>query len=110
MSSKGPGHIELETSEVEKLRIEVHQMTGESQAVLLYTIRSMLVEVNRDNGRSESGSAESSAAVRESPEGAGPTAVGQSPAGASSCCSCRGWSREGPARSTRGGWRDGCIP
>ena len=42
----------------------------------------MLVEVKRDNGRSESGSAEGSTAVGESPEGAGPTAVGQNPTGA----------------------------
>ena len=55
---------------------------GESQACLLDAIRSMLVEVKRDNSRSESGSAEGSAAVGESPEGAEPTAVGQSPTGA----------------------------
>ena len=42
----------------------------------------MLVEVKRDNGWSESDSAEGSAAVGENPEGAEPTAVGQSPAGA----------------------------
>ena len=42
----------------------------------------MLVEVKRDNGRSESGRAEGSAAVGEIPQGAGPNAVGQSPAGA----------------------------
>ena len=42
----------------------------------------MLVEVKRDNGRSESGRAEGSAAVGEIPQGAGPNAVGQSQAGA----------------------------
>ena len=81
MSSKGSAYVELETSEVEKLRIEVHQITGESQAFLFYAMRSMLIEVKRDNGRSESGSAEGSATVGEIPEGAGPTAAGQSPAG-----------------------------
>ena len=58
MSSKGSAHVELETSEVEKLRIEVQQMIGESQTFLLYVMMSMLVEVKSDNGRSESGSAE----------------------------------------------------
>ena len=37
----------------------------------------MLVEVKKDNGRSESGSAEGSSAVRESPEQVAPTAVRQ---------------------------------
>ena len=78
MSSKGSAHVELETVEVEKLRIVVQQLIGEG--VLLDAMRSMLVEVKRDNGRSEFGSAEGSAAVGESPEGAGPTAVGQRPA------------------------------
>ena len=32
MSSKGSAHVELESSEVEKLRIEFQQMIGESQA------------------------------------------------------------------------------
>ena len=68
MSSKGSAHVELETSEVEKLRIEVQQMIGESQTFLLYVMMSMLVEVKSDNGRSESGSAEGSAAVGELPE------------------------------------------
>ena len=49
---------------------------------LLDAMRSMLVEVMRDNGQSESVSAEGSAAVGESPEGAGPTAIGQSQVGA----------------------------
>ena len=80
MSAKGSVHAELETSEVEKLRSEVKQMIRESQAFVLDAMRSMLVEVKRDNGRSDSGTAEGSAAVGESPEGAGPTAVGQRPA------------------------------
>ena len=80
VSSQGSAHVELETSEVEKLRIVVQQMIGESQAFLLDAIKSMLVEFKRDTGRSESGGAEGSAAVGKSPEGAGPTAVGQSPA------------------------------
>ena len=81
MSSNGSTHVERETFEVEKLRIRVQQMIGGSQAFLSDAIRSMLVEVKRDNGQSASGSAEGSAAVEESPEGTGPTAVGQSPAG-----------------------------
>ena len=83
MSTKGSAHVELETSEAEKLRIGVQQMIEESQAFLLDAMtRSTLVEAKRGNGRSEFGSAEGSADVGESPEGAGPTAVGQSPAGA----------------------------
>ena len=82
MSSKASAHVELETSEVEKMIIGVRQMIGGSQAFLLGVMWSMLVEVKRDNGRSESGSAEGSTAVGESPEGAGPTAVGQNPTGA----------------------------
>ena len=80
MSSKESAHVELETSDMEKLRIGVLQIIGESQAFLLDAMKSMLVEVKRDNGRSDSGTAEGSAAVGESPEGAGPTAVGQRPA------------------------------
>ena len=134
MSSKESAHVELETSDMEKLRIGVLQIIGESQAFLLDAMKSMLVEVKRDNGRSDSGTAEGSAAVGESPEGAGPTAEGQKPAGAEptavrqtishdgglrnfrrdgtrrSCCSCRGWSREGSARPAREGWRDEYIP
>ena len=80
MSSKESAHVELETSDMEKLRIGVLQIIGESQAFLLDAMKSMLVEVKRDNGRSDSGTAEGSAAVGESPDGAGPTAVGQRPA------------------------------
>ena len=61
MSSKESAHAELETSEVKELRIEAQQMTGESQAFLLDAMRSVLVEVKRDNGRSESGSAKRAA-------------------------------------------------
>ena len=133
VSSQGSAHVELETSEVEKLRIVVQQMIGESQAFLLDAIKSMLVEVKRNTGRSESGGAEGSAAVGKSPEGAGPTALRQSLVGAGptavretifvtevcgirgdgtrrSCCSCRVWSREGSAKPARDSWRDGCIP
>ena len=65
MSAKGSVHAELETSEVEKLRSEVKQMIRESQAFVLDAMRSMLVEVKRDNGRSEFGSAEGSDAVED---------------------------------------------
>ena len=57
-------------------------MTGDSQAFLLDAMRNMLAEFIRDDGPSESGSAEGSDAVGESPAGAGRTAVGQRPAGA----------------------------
>ena len=60
--------MELETSEVEKLRIGVKQMVGGSPAFLWDSMRSMLVEVKLDNSRSESGSAEGSAAVGKNPE------------------------------------------
>ena len=68
MSSKRPAHVELKTSEVETLRIGVQQTIAECQAFSLDAMRSMLVEIKRDKGRSESGSAEGSDAVRESPE------------------------------------------
>ena len=48
----------------------------------MYAMRSTLVDINADIGRSESGSAECSAAVREISEEAAPTDVGQTPAGA----------------------------
>ena len=57
-------------------------MIEDSQAPLLDAMKSMLFEFKRVNGRSESGSAEGSAVVGESPAGAGPIGVGQSPAGA----------------------------
>ena len=59
----------------------------------------MLVEVKRDNCRSESGSAEGSPSVGESPEGAGPTAVGQSPAGAGPAVVRETISRDGDLRN-----------
>ena len=96
MSSKGSAHVELVTSEVEKLRIVVQQMIGEARR-LLDAMRSMLIKFKRDNGRSKSGSAEGSAAVGESPEGSGPTALGQSPAGA------------GPTAVRKTIWRDGGL-
>ena len=54
------------------------------KASLMDAMRSMLAEFLRDNGQSEFGSAEGSAAVGESPAGAGRTVVGQTPAGAGS--------------------------
>ena len=89
----------LETFEVEKLRIEVQPMIGESQAFLLDVMRSMLVEVKRDNGWSESGSADGRLAVEESPEEAGPTAVRQSPAGAGPAAVREKISRDGNLRN-----------
>ena len=72
MFAKRSAYAELETSEMEKLRIEVQQMLGEGQAFSLDAMRSMLIEVKTDNGRSETGSADSSATVGECPEEAGP--------------------------------------
>lgn len=43
-------------------------------------MRNMMADFMRDNGRSESGGAKGSAAVGESPAGAGPTAVRNTPA------------------------------
>ena len=83
MSSKRPAHVELKTSEVETLRIGVQQTIAECQAFSLDAMRSMLVEIKRDKGRSESGSAEGSAA-----------AVGQR-------CSCRGKPRRGRTHCCR---------
>lgn len=45
-------------------------------------MRNMLAEFMRDDGKSEFGGVEGSAAVAESPAGAGPTALGQGAAGA----------------------------
>ena len=57
-------------------------MMRNSQASSLGALWSMLVEFKRDNGRSESGSAEGSAAVGGA--WARPTSVGHNPAGARS--------------------------
>ena len=46
MSSKESAHVELETSDMEKLRIGVLQIIGESQAFLLDAMKSMLVAVS----------------------------------------------------------------
>ena len=53
----------------------------ECKREILDAMRSMLVEFERNHGRSESGRAEGSAAEGESPATERLTAVGQSPAG-----------------------------
>ena len=50
-------------------------MIKERQASMMHVMREMMAELMRNNGPSESSSAEGSAAVRASPRGAEPTAV-----------------------------------
>ena len=54
----------------------------ENQASMMQDMREMIAELMRNNGPSESSSAEGSAAVRESPLGAEPTAARQTSAAA----------------------------
>ena len=65
-----------------QLRSELPLMMEEKQTSMMHAMREMMTEFMRNNGRSESGSAEGSAVVGESLAAAGPAAVGQSPAGA----------------------------
>lgn len=67
--------------EVQLLRWQMQQMVRDIEAALTDVIQNMLVAFRTENGRSESGGAESSAAVRESPTGILSTAV-REPGGA----------------------------
>ena len=79
MSTNGSAHVGHDTSDAEQLRREV-QLLRKSQASTMESIRNMLVEFTRNDGRSESGNAEGGAAVAQSPRGAIPTNVRESSA------------------------------
>ena len=79
MSLKGSVHVEHELSDVQKLRTEFQQMVQLRQASSMDAMRNMLAEFVRDDGQSESGCVEGSAAVGQRPAPAGLTAVEDSP-------------------------------
>ena len=60
--------------EIQQLRSEL-QLLIERQALMMHDMREIMVELMRNNGPSESSSAEGSAAVMASPRGAKPAAV-----------------------------------
>ena len=61
--------------EIHQLSSELQLMMEENQASMMHAMREMMAEFMRNNGRSESGSAEGSTAVGGSPRGAEPTAA-----------------------------------
>ena len=63
------------SDEIQQLRNELQLTIEERQASMMHDMRKMLAELMRNNGPSESSSAEGSAAVRASPRMAEPTAV-----------------------------------
>ena len=52
---------------MQQLRSELQLMMGEKQASMMHAMREMMAEFMRNNGRSESSSAEGSAAVGGEP-------------------------------------------
>ena len=63
------------SDEIQQLRDELQLVIEERQASMMHDMRETMVELMRNNGPSESSSAEGSAAVTASPPGAEPTAV-----------------------------------
>ena len=63
------------THEIQQLRSELQLMVEAKQASMMQYMIEMMVTLMRNNGPSESSSAEGSAAERGSPRGAGPTVV-----------------------------------
>ena len=63
------------SDEIQQLRNELQLVIEERQASMMHDMREMMAGLMRNNGPSESSSAEGSAAVRASPQGAEPTAV-----------------------------------
>ena len=61
--------------EMHQLRSDLQLMMEEKQASMMHAIREKMTEFMKKNSQSESGSAESSAAVGGSPRGAEPTAA-----------------------------------
>ena len=68
--------------EMHQLRSELQMMMEKKQASMMHAMREMVAEFIRNNGRSESGSAEGSAAVGGSTRGAEPTAARETSAAA----------------------------
>ena len=68
MSLKGSAQEQNSTKdEMQQLRSELQLMMGEKQASMMHAMREMMAEFMRNNGRSESSSAEGSAAVGGEP-------------------------------------------
>ena len=65
-----------------QLRSELQLMMEKEQASMMHATREMMAEFMRNNGRSESGNAEVSAAVGRSPRGAEPIAARETSAAA----------------------------
>ena len=65
-----------------QLRSELQLMMEEKQASMMHVMREMITEFMRNNGRSESGSAEGSVAVGGGPRGAEPIAARETSAAA----------------------------
>ena len=63
------------SDEIQQLRSELQFVIAERQASMMRAMEEMMAELMRNNGLSESSSAEGRAAVRASPRGAEPTAV-----------------------------------
>ena len=63
------------SDEIQQLRNKLQLVMEERQASMMHDMREIMAELMRNNGPSGSSSAESSAAVRASLRGAGPTAV-----------------------------------
>ena len=63
------------SDEIQQLRNELQLVMEEGRASMMHFMREMMAELMRNNSPSESSSAEGSAAVRGSPQGAESTAV-----------------------------------
>ena len=92
------------SDEIQQLRNELQLVMEEGRASMMHFMREMMAELMRNNGPSESSSAEGSAAVRGSPRGAEPTALRGSPEGAEPSAATRQISAAGAA-ATGGGAR-----
>ena len=83
MPSERSAHEEHNSpGEVQDMRHKVKLAIEHSQASTMNVMRDMMAEFTRNNGRSESGSAEGSAAVGQIPRGIAPAAVRETPAAA----------------------------
>ena len=68
MSLKGSAQEQNSTKDkMHQLRSELQVMMGEKQASMMHAMRGIMAEFMRNNGRSESSSAEGSAAVGGEP-------------------------------------------
>ena len=70
------------TGEVQDLRREVKLTIEHNQVSVMNAMRDVMAEFTRNNGRSESGSDEGSAALGKNPRGIVPAAVRETPAAA----------------------------